>query len=183
MNNGVPIVPADHDPVFLEAVVHSLRNNGFSAAAAEAYLTSRLLGQLEFDLPDLQLLSSTTASPVSPEKETSAVRERDVNQRQLLEIVPEGVIFTDINGRVDCTNLQAKLLLDGGDGGSLLGKSIFELVSPKDRDRLQTDAGVVLQSGVLHHGEYSVIDASGQARPMELSIAVLQIARQQTSGL
>ena len=186
MNGHAPDVVINRDPLLPKAVAQSLRPAGTSALATKAVSISDKspsIGQLELNLPQSEPLKASNVC-VGPKSEGKRpVQTSRGHHRPASKTEPRAILFADVDGRVQGANRQAILLLESGDGASLIGKSIFELVSPSDRDRLRLQAASVLQNRLLHHGKYSFVDASGQARTLNLSVGVLRTIHQKTNGL
>lgn len=117
-------------------------------------------------------------------QETMAVlRASELHQRQLVEILPAGMILVDVQGRLRHANRQAARILDYSNRGLLLRRSLFDLTRSQDHPRLRADMETVLKQGSFRNAEYEILKSNGRACPMELSAAVWQDAGQQPTGL
>ena len=104
-------------------------------------------------------------------------------QRELLEMLPEGIIFVDQQGCVKHANGRVATLLGYADADVLRGKTIFELVVPKERARLRKEVAAGRCCGTVRRAEYDLLDAAGKVCPVELSVAAWRDAEEQPCGL
>jgi PAS domain S-box-containing protein len=87
---------------------------------------------------ELEAVDSAThlaALALTRDRETNALRRSEARYRQLLETTLEGAITLDADGRVTYANRRAGELL-GRVPTQLLGRPVFDLVHPSERERL-----------------------------------------------
>ena len=110
------------------SVTHKVDGLG---AGADDYL-SKLLNVAEF-LARLRTMLRLREA-------TAGLRASEAHYRRLVEILPEAVGLVDIQGRLLAVNPQGVAMLGYGAPCELLEKSLFDLVSREDHERLQPDS-------------------------------------------
>ena len=103
---------------------------------------------------------------------TAALRASEQHYRRLVEILPDAVGLTDLQGRLTTANRQAVEMLGYAAPGELVGKSAFDLTPPEEHERVKADITVTLKTGVMRNAEYTMLRKNGSRFPVELSAAV-----------
>ena len=101
----------------------------------------------------------------------------------LLEILPDAVALTDLQGRILRLNSRVVQRLGYARPQELLGKTLFDLILPVDHERLRADLARVLQNDEPLTAVYFVFRKDGQPFPAEMSAAVLRGENGQAEGL
>ncbi len=194
MNNATPILVVNRNPADLESISQMLGEKGYQVMTA----TSAPLGldlackQLPIGVrANKNLVAEADVPKLHPRirtlvrlHETKAVlRSSEQHQRQLIEILQEGMMLVDPQGRLRDANQQAASLLGYASRAGLLRKTLFELTLPADHARVRADLAAVLKSGSLRNAEYLFLKASHEVCPVELSAAAWRDANQQPTGV
>ena len=96
--------------------------------------------------------------------------------RVIFESLALGVIITDLNGRIVQLN-EAKVRMHGYDSKEkLVGRSLLELISEKDRASVMDNRRQRLEYGYSGSVEYTFLRKDGSEFPAEASSAVLRDA-------
>lgn len=114
---------------------------------------------------------------------TAALREREQHYRGLVQILPDGIITTDLHGKILSVNAQALGMLKCESEGELVGTSLFQLSIPSDRERAHYEFRVTLEAGVMHNADYTFIRRTGEEFPVDLSAAVTLLDAKTPSGV
>ncbi|HLP75380.1 MAG TPA: PAS domain S-box protein, partial [Candidatus Paceibacterota bacterium] len=115
-------------------------------------------------------------------KTMAVLRSSEQHQRQLMEILPEGLILVDPHGRLRDANQQTATLLGYPNRNRLLRKTLFDLIRPQDHARLRSNLASVFKTGSLHNAEYLILKECGDLCPIELSATVWCDPNQQQAG-
>ena len=101
---------------------------------------------------------------------TVALRTSEQHFRQLLDILPDGVIRFDRQGRLRAVNPRAQAMLGYPNEADLLQRTFLDLIEPEQRARFQTE---ILEAGphqLPHKIEFDLGKRNGGAVPVELSM-------------
>ncbi|MBU1043400.1 MAG: diguanylate cyclase [Candidatus Omnitrophica bacterium] len=91
----------------------------------------------------------------------------------LVEISPEAIILLDLSGKIIMANDQALEIYGIKDLEIILGKSAFEIIAPKDRERAITNLRKTLQSP-LRNNEYLIVNGLGKYLSVEINSSVIK---------
>jgi len=105
---------------------------------------------------------------------TAALRASEQHYRRLVEILPDAVALIDMQFRLAGLNERAAAMWGYAEPVELLGKSVFDLIQTKDRDRFRADIAS-LKAGAVASAEYAFVRQDGQSIPLETR-AVLSTA-------
>src|ERR1039458_1162072 len=114
---------------------------------------------------------------------TAALRASEQRHRQLVEMLPEAVSMSDLQGRFLTVNPQGVEMLGYANLGELLQRSVFDITRPEDHERVKADIATTLETGILRNAEYLLLRKSGDPFTAEVSAAVAADADGQPSGL
>jgi PAS domain S-box-containing protein len=114
---------------------------------------------------------------------TAALRASEQRHRQLVEILPEGVGLSDLQGRFLAVNPRGAEMLGYANPGELLGRSVFDVTRPEDHERVRADLATALATGTLRNAECLLLRKGGDPFPAELSAAVAAAADGQPTGI
>jgi PAS domain S-box-containing protein len=101
---------------------------------------------------------------------TVALRASEQHFRQLVEILPDAVVRFDRAGRLRAANPQALEMWGYQDGAELLQRTLFDLVTPEEHERLRTE---ILESRAplaARKIEMAFCKRNGATVPVELSV-------------
>ena len=84
-----------------------------------------------------------------------ALAESEKRYRTLVETATDGILLTDMKGRIAFANLRAARMYGLNDPSEMLGEHITSILAPEDRPDTLADATVTLERGalrdVIHH--------------------------------
>lgn len=105
-----------------------------------------------------------------------ALRESEEKLRLMYESVNEGIMVTDLDGKIVQVN-EAVLQLQGYDTKEeIIGLSAFDFISEKNKARAREDQKRTLENGYIRGIEYTFLTKGGKEFYGELSAAVLRDA-------
>lgn len=113
------------------------------------------------------------------ERVQQALRASEQRYRALVEISPDAIVLTDLNGVIQLCNNRTAELAGLSDAGELIGRSVLTLVMPEDHERVIANFLRVRADGHMHNVEYQGRDVSGRVVPLEISGTLLTDDRQQ----
>lgn len=105
------------------------------------------------------------------------VKECEEKLRCVFDSSPLGITCTDLEGKIiDCN--QAALDLHGySSKKELMGKSAFDLIAKKDREKALENLKRTLEEGFIKSIEYTFLTKDGREFPAELSAGVVKDAQ------
>ena len=105
-----------------------------------------------------------------------ALRDSEEKLRRMFESVSDGISVVDVEGIITDVN-QRTVEMHGFDSKSeLRGRSAFELLAPRDHQRIATDMKKAMKQEAMRGVEYTLRRADGSEFPGELSTSVLKDA-------
>jgi PAS domain S-box-containing protein len=114
---------------------------------------------------------------------TAALRASEQRHRQLVEILPEGVGLSDLQGRFLTMNPRGAKMLGYASPDQLVGQSVFDVTRPEDHERVRAGIATALKTGALRNAEYLLLRKGGDPFPAELSAVVAADANGKATGL
>ena len=118
------------------------------------------------------------ASDVSAQRETQdALAELRDQFGTLLDLVPNSITMTDLEGRVVLVNQKARERWGVKDERGLLGSNAFDFIAPEDRDRARENMAATARDGSVREIEYNLLRRDGSTYPGELSASVVRDAQ------
>jgi len=96
--------------------------------------------------------------------------------QKIFESVTDGIAVIDLNGVITEVNQREVEIHGFGSKVELLGKNAFELVAPRDHERVATSMRQALKQGAIRGVEYTLLRADGSELLGELSTSVLRDA-------
>jgi len=105
-----------------------------------------------------------------------ALRESRERLRKMFESVTDGISVVDLNGVITETNQRTVKMHGFKSRDELLGRSAFELVAPRDHDRITANMRKAVKQGTARSEEYTLLKADGSEFPGELSSSILKDA-------
>lgn len=94
--------------------------------------------------------------------------------RSLVELAPDAIAILDADGLLLMAN-EKNAVISGYDKTSdMIGRNLFDLVAPEDRQRARAEVQTVVKTGEpLKHTEYTLLRRDGSSYPAEISLAML----------
>jgi len=97
--------------------------------------------------------------------------------RQVYESVTDGISVIDLEGIITETNQRTVEMHGFSSKNELLGKSVFELLAPREHKRMAANLKKDIKEGAISGVEYTLLRADGFEFPGELSTYVLKDAQ------
>jgi two-component system, NarL family, sensor histidine kinase UhpB len=108
---------------------------------------------------------------------TGALRASEQYYRRLIEILPDSILLSNLQGHLLRANPQSVAMLGYADELDLIQKSAFDLVLPEQHDRLSALFGETLAGEVMRNQELVLLRKNGSLLPVEISTASLDTAQ------
>jgi len=105
-----------------------------------------------------------------------ALRDSEEKLRKMFEAVTDGISVIDLKGHITDVNQRAVEMHGFSSKDELRGKSAFELVAPRDHERIAADMKRAVTQEAIRGVEYTLLRADGSEFPGELSTSVLKDA-------
>jgi PAS domain S-box-containing protein len=96
--------------------------------------------------------------------------------QRMFESVTDGILVIDLNGVITEANQRVLEMHGYKSKDELLGRSAFELVAPRDHERMANNMRKALEQGTIRGKEYTLLRADGTEFPGELSTSALKDA-------
>ena len=120
---------------------------------------------------------------VTKQKQTEeTLRNSEEKLRQIFESATDGISVIDLEGIITEANQRTVEMHGFSSKNELLGKSIFELLAPREYSRIAAKLQEAIEGGVVSGVEYTLLRADGSEFPGELSINMLKDAQDNLSG-
>jgi len=110
------------------------------------------------------------------------LRENREQLRKMFESMTDGVAVINLDGVITEVNQRIAEIHGFSSKDKLLGKSAFELVAPRDHERIAANMRKAIKQGKLGGVEYTLLKADGTEFPGELSTSVLKDASGNPAG-
>jgi PAS domain S-box-containing protein len=112
------------------------------------------------------------------EKRTQAVRLSEERYRTLIDVSPDAIMVTDLEGKVLFCNQLSALLHGYSDPRELLDKKVGgqDFIIPEELPRISEVAQEMLRNGTIGRFEYTMITRTGMRMPVEARSAILRDA-------
>jgi two-component system NtrC family sensor kinase len=111
-----------------------------------------------------------------------ALRESREQLQKMFESVSDGISVVDLKGVITEVNQRMVEIHGFASKRDLVGKKAFELVSPRDHDRIAANMREAIKRGKIGSMEYTLLKANGAEFPAELSSSVLKDALGDPTG-
>jgi len=111
-----------------------------------------------------------------------ALRENREQLRKMFESVTDGISVIDLNGIITEVNQRAVEIHGFNSKNELVGKNAFELVAPRDHEKITANMRKAIKEGKIGGVEYTLLKANGTEFPAELSTSVLRNASGNPAG-
>ena len=139
--------------------------------------------QSDRDLATLRCrMAALEALDAEHKQVAEALHESEELYRTLVEISPDAITLTGLDGKILFSNRQAALLNGCDDPEELVGRDSFEFIAPQDRQRAAGNALKALQGAVLRSIEYTALRKDGTCFLAELSVSLFVDAAGKPKG-
>jgi len=103
-----------------------------------------------------------------------ALRDSEEKTRKMFESVSDGISVIDLSGVITEVNQRTVEMHGFGSRDEILGKSAFDIVAPRDREKIARNMRQALKRGTVRDQEYTLVRSDGSEFPAELSTSVLK---------
>jgi len=103
-----------------------------------------------------------------------ALRDSEEKTLKMFESVSCGISVVDLNGVITEVNQRTVEMHGLGSKDKILGKSAFDIVAPRDREKIARNMRQALKRGTVRDQEYTLLRSDGSKFPAELSTSVLK---------
>jgi PAS domain S-box-containing protein len=111
-----------------------------------------------------------------------ALRDSEEKLRKMFESVTDGILVIDLKGRITEVNQRAVEMHGFSSKDELRGKSAFELVAPRDHEKIAAHMKKAIKREAIRGIEYTLLRADGSEFPGELSTSALRDASDNVIG-
>jgi len=111
-----------------------------------------------------------------------ALRDSEEKLRKMFESVTDGISVIDLKGSITEVNQRAVEMHGFSSKDELLGKNAFELVAPRDHEKIATAMKKAIKQEAIRGVEYTLLRADGSEFPAELSTSALKDASDNVVG-
>ncbi len=124
-----------------------------------------------------------TARDLSERKEAAEkLKESEEKYKQLLEISPDAIVASDINGEITFANQQAALMYGTPNLDELIGRNTFEFIAQDDVIRAQRGFQNILTDGFVRNKQFKIIREDGNLLYVETNATVTYDSKGKPSG-
>jgi len=121
----------------------------------------------------LTYVDGVTSDITERKQAEEALRRSEEKLRATFESVAEGITVTDMAGNILETNEATLRVYGGSNKEELIGRSGFEIVSPKDLARSTEDFETILREGHIGTREYTLLRKDGTEYPGEVNVSLI----------
>jgi len=111
-----------------------------------------------------------------------ALRDSEEKLRKMFESVTDGISVIDLKGSITEVNQRAVEMHGFSSKDELLGKNAFELVAPRDHEKIAAEMKKAIKREAIGRVEYTLLKADGSEFPAELSTSALKDASDNVVG-
>lgn len=116
------------------------------------------------------------------DQRTEAMRASEALYRSLIEISPDAITMTDMDGIVLVCNHQSARLHGYNTSDELVGQAMSRTVAPEDMPRMVELTEKVVREGIIGDLEYTMLQKGGGRIPVETRLTLLHDADGKPSG-
>ncbi|HEX2697786.1 MAG TPA: ATP-binding protein [Anaerolineales bacterium] len=113
---------------------------------------------------------------------TQALRESEELYRTLIEVSPDAIAMTDLEGKVTVCNKQYALMYGFPSVEDVIGTNAGDFIAPEDMPMTREVALNVLNEGAIGKMEYTLIRKDGARLPVEVRVTLVKDADGKPSG-
>ena len=107
-------------------------------------------------------------------KEEQVLKENAEQYRQLIDLSPDAIILTDLNGVILMANKQMAQVSGCKRADDLISKNIFKMIIPEDLSRAKRNTKKLLETGFINDIEYRLFKTDNSTYPAEYNASVLR---------
>jgi len=111
-----------------------------------------------------------------------ALRDSEEKTRKMFESVTGGISVIDLNGVITEVNRRTVEIHGLSSRDEILGKSAFDIVAPRDREKIARNMRQAVKRGTIRDQEYALLKSDGSEFPAELSTSALKDASGKVIG-
>jgi PAS domain S-box-containing protein len=111
-----------------------------------------------------------------------ALSESEEMYRTLVETSPDAVTLTDLEGRITFVSPRTVTIHGGKTKQDMIGRSAFDFIAPRDRDRAIRNTQKTLETGGVRAIEYALCRLDGSEFTGELNASVIRDSRGEATG-
>ena len=102
------------------------------------------------------------------------LKESEEQFRTLIEVSPDAIVLSDMEGNVLIKNRMADILVGYDDGNFKAGTNIKTFFPQEELERLAKNTQIVLEQGSIHNIQYTLIRRDGTRVLVELNVSVVK---------
>jgi two-component system NtrC family sensor kinase len=129
-----------------------------------------------FELGGKRIIQGVFRDTTERKQAEEALRQSREQLRKMFESVTDGILVVDLNSVIIETNKRTMEIHGFSSKDELLGRNAFELVAPRDHERVATNIAKAIKRGIIRSVECTLLRADGSEFPGELSTNVLKDA-------
>lgn len=118
-------------------------------------------------LEDVPYLISLIRDITLRKQEEEKIRQSEALHRSILSASPDGVVITDLEGKILMVSPKIVALMGFESESSLIGKNHLQFLLTEDRNRAVENIELMFQGILTGPGEYRVLDAAGRIVDVE----------------
>jgi len=128
----------------------------------------------EIEPSHYQVLAKRIRMAVGKHRAEERLRASEEKLRRVIDSSPDAIIVVNLTGKIiDCN--QASLDMFGFYAKEeFIGKVVFELIAPEDRESSMENLGKTLEQGITRNREYNLMTKDGHKFIGEVSASVIQ---------
>jgi PAS domain S-box-containing protein len=117
------------------------------------------------------------------EQRTQAMRASEERYRTLIEISPDAITVTDLQGKVILCNQQSLDLHGCSSPDELIGNNASSFIAPEDAPRIrEITQRVIIDEGITGTLEYTLMGKNGKRTPVEVKTTLLRDEQGKPTG-
>ena len=147
-----------------------------SYTSEDKQLICTICNQMGTNLENVRLYNESQHEVKERKRAEEALRESREELQQMFESITDGISVIDLNGVIIRTNQSTAEMHGFSSKDELLGKSAFELVAPRDYEKIAQNMQKAVKQGTIRGVEYTLLRADGSEFPGELSTSILRDA-------
>jgi PAS domain S-box-containing protein len=105
-------------------------------------------------------------------EKTVDLRESEMLYRSLVELSPEAIMLSTLEGKITQTNSEGATLFGFKSRAAMLAteKTIFDYMSPDDQQRALETTKKIMEEGKIRGTEFTMLKEDGSSFPVEMSV-------------
>ena len=100
-------------------------------------------------------------------REEEKIRQSEALHRSILSASPDGVVITDLEGKIQMVSPKVVAMMGCEDEAALLGRNHLQFLVAEDRSRAIENITLMFQGVFTGPGEYRILDAAGRIVDVE----------------